>query len=110
MDALHLLYLPSFRISGSADLGVCLHKSSSGVDLPMKVVDMFGCGLPVCAVKFEWYVHVHVYCTSSPTNGMSFNCILLLKFLFCCLSTRIDPVVTLYILFQIVFCFVLCPS
>jgi beta-1,4-mannosyltransferase len=40
------------KLIGMADLGLCLHQSSSGLDLPMKLADLRGCGVPVAVFDY----------------------------------------------------------
>lgn len=58
------------KLLGCASLGVSLHTSSSGVDLPMKVVDMFGAGLPVVGwSRFEAWPEL----VTEGVNGRGFG-------------------------------------
>ena len=52
LRTLWLPYREYQRLLGAVHLGLCFHRSSSKVDLPMKIMDMFGAGLPVCALDY----------------------------------------------------------
>jgi beta-1,4-mannosyltransferase len=39
-------------VLAAGDLGLSLHRSASGLDLPMKIADLRGAGLPVCALDY----------------------------------------------------------
>jgi beta-1,4-mannosyltransferase len=58
------------KLIGMADLGLCLHQSSSGLDLPMKLADLRGCGVPVAVFD---YAPVLGEVMTSGQHGVTFH-------------------------------------
>lgn len=67
-----LSYEEYAKVLGCADMGVCLHSSSSGLDLPMKAVDMIGAGLPVAALEYA-AIRELIFDSGDSKNGCLFK-------------------------------------
>ena len=57
------------KLLALCDLGICLHYSSSGIDLPMKVVDMFSACLPAAAIYYPTIEEL----VKNEENGFTFR-------------------------------------
>jgi beta-1,4-mannosyltransferase len=55
---------------GMADAGLCLHQSSSGLDLPMKLADFRGVGVAVCAYDYAPVLNEAI---TSGREGLTFH-------------------------------------
>ncbi|OHS94600.1 glycosyl transferase [Tritrichomonas foetus] len=64
-----LKYEDYAKLLGACDIGVSLHISSSGVDLPMKGLDMIGAGLPLLSVDYQCIQEL----VDDQINGLLFN-------------------------------------
>lgn len=63
------------KLLASCDFGISLHVSSSGLDLPMKILDMFGAGIPVCAYHYDSLREL----VKNEVNGFTFKSSIELK-------------------------------
>ncbi|KAH0792028.1 chitobiosyldiphosphodolichol beta-mannosyltransferase-like [Histomonas meleagridis] len=64
-----LQYEKYAELLGTCDVGVSLHKSSSGIDLPMKGLDMIGAGLPLLSIEYQSIREL----VEEGENGLLFN-------------------------------------